>query len=216
MNETAAKKLLKKVVDDYDSIADSFDRTRKNQWKEFEIFLPFIKNGANFADIGCGNGRLLKFLEKHKKLNYVGIDNSSNLLDKAKLENPDANFLLGDMLGIPLDDNSQDIIGSIAAFHHIPSKELRIKAINEFARVMKDKAILLLTVWNLFQKKYEGFIGKNQDYGDQDSFIPWGKSGVDRYYYAFKLDEIKKLLSEKFDIIQYHKGNNFVFVCRKK
>ncbi len=216
MNETVAKKLLKKVVDDYDSIADSFDKTRKNQWREFEIFLPYIKNNANFADIGCGNGRFLKFLEKHKRVNYIGIDNSSNLLDKAKKENPEASFILGDMLEIPLNDNSQDVIGSIAAFHHLPSKELRKTAISEFSRILKENGILLITVWNLFQKKYEKFIGKNPDYGDQDSFIPWGKSGIDRYYYAFKLNELKKILEDKFEMIQYHRGNNFVLICRKK
>lgn len=216
MNEIAAKKLLKKVVEDYNSIADSFDKTRKNQWKEFKILLPYIKTGSNFADIGCGNGRFLKFLNKHKKVNYIGIDNSNKLLEKAKNENPKAKFLLGDMLDIPLDDDTQDIVGSIAAFHHIPSMKLRKIAISEFSRILKKNGILLLTVWNLYQKKYEKYVGKNPKYGNQDSFIPWDKSGINRYYYAFKLDELKKLLGEKFEIIQYHKGNNFVFICKKK
>ena len=216
MNETASKKLLKKVVEDYDSIADSFDKTRKNQWKEFEIFLPYIKNGSNFADIGCGNGRFLKFLNKHKKVDYVGIDNSNKLLEKTKKEYPDTSFLLGDMLEIPLNNETQDVVCCIAAFHHIPSEKFRKIAISEFSRILRKNGTLILTVWNLHQEKYEKYIGKNPNYGLQDAFIPWGKSGIDRYYYAFELDEIKKLLNNKFKIIQSHKGNNFVFVCRKK
>ncbi|NIA01922.1 MAG: methyltransferase domain-containing protein [Nitrospirae bacterium] len=216
MNEIVAKELLKKVVEDYDSIADSFDKTRKNQWKEFEIFLPYIKNGSNFADIGCGNGRFLKFLNKHKKVDYVGIDNSNKLLNKAKKENPDVKFLLGDMLDVPLDKNTQDVVGCIAAFHHLPTEELRKIAVSEFSRILKKNGILILTVWNLYQAKYEKYIGENPNYGPQDSFIPWEKSGINRYYYAFKAKELKKILEEKFEIIQSITGNNFVFVCKKK
>lgn len=214
MDEKTAKILLKKVVDDYDNIADEFDITRKREWKEFEDFLPYIKDGQAIADIGCGNGRFYAFLKKsQKKVNYTGVDNSKKLLEKAKKEHK-TNFIYGDLLKIPLKDKTQDIVVSIAALHHIPTEKLRKKAISNLHRILKKDGILIITVWNLHQPKYEKHIGKK--YGPQDSLIPWGKSGIERYYYAFKPEELKGLLEEKFKVIKFYKENNFVLICRKK
>lgn len=220
MDEKTVKTLLKKVVDDYDNIANEFDTTRKREWKEFEEFLPYIKDGQSIADIGCGNGRFYAFLKKsqthhgiNKKINYTGVDNSKKLLEIAKKEHK-TNFIYGDLLKIPLEDKTQDIVVSIAALHHIPTEKLRKKAISNLHKILKKDGTLIITVWNLHQPKYKKYIGKN--FGPQDSLIPWGKSGIERYYYAFKPDELKGLLKEKFEVIKFYKGNNFVFICRKK
>lgn len=211
MNDEKAKKLLEKVKNDYDAISDEFDITRKREWKEFEIFLADIKDGQHIADIGCGNGRFLEFLNKHKKIEYIGIDNSKNLIKKAK-ETYGDHFKEGDMLEIPLANESQDVVVAIASFHHLPNEKLRKKTLKEFARILKPKGTLLLTAWNLYQGKYDKYFEKDS----QDTYIPWGKSGINRYYYAFKPAELKSLLSDLFEIKQYHKGNNLVFICKKK
>lgn len=215
MDEKTAKSLLKKVVDDYDDISDEFDKTRKNKWKEFETFLPYIKDGDNLADIGCGNGRFYEFLKEYKNINYTGVDNSKSLLDKAKKAH-NVSFIPGDHLRIPIKDKTQDVVVSIASLHHIPSDDYRDKAISELSRILKDKGILILTVWNLFQPKYIKYIGQNHKYDPQDAFIPWGKSGINRYYYAFKEAELERLLEEYFEIKKSYKGNNLVYICKKK
>ncbi|MBL4693823.1 class I SAM-dependent methyltransferase [Candidatus Gracilibacteria bacterium] len=217
MKQKTAQKLLKKVVADYDNIADDFNQTRQHGWKEFESFLPHIKDGDHLADLGCGNGRLQEYLRKHRELNYTGIDNSKELLKHAK-----GNFMEGDLLKIPLKDNSQDVAAAIASFHHIPSKELRKKAAKEIARIIKKDGKLLITVWNLFQPRYKKYIWRSRlkslvsAYDARDTFIPWGKSGVDRYYYAFKAAEIRKILEEHFEILEEKIGNNITLICRKK
>lgn len=217
MKQETAKKVLKKVVADYDNIADEFNQTRQHGWKEFETFLPHIKDGDHLADLGCGNGRLQDFLNKHRKLKYTGIDNSKELLKHAK-----GNFVQGDLLEIPLKDQSQDVATAIASFHHIPSKELRKKSLKEIARIIKKDGKLIITVWNLFQARYKKYIWKSRikslfsDYDSRDTMIPWGKSGVNRYYYAFKPAEIRQLLEVHFEIIEEHIGNNITLICKKK
>ncbi|MFH1192254.1 MAG: class I SAM-dependent methyltransferase [bacterium] len=39
----------------------------------------YVKNGMKILDIGCGNGRLLQALE-NRGIEYVGVDNSRNLI----------------------------------------------------------------------------------------------------------------------------------------
>lgn len=224
MNEKTTKFLLEKVKKDYSNISDDFNKTRKHSWKEFEGFLKYIKNDQKIVDLGCGNGRFYEFIKKHKKIQYTGIDNNSPLLTKAKKTYSEASFIKGDLLKIPIQNGKIDTVISIASFHHIPSIKLKEKAINEIYRILKNKGILIITVWNLFQKKYKRYIWQARikhilsfgKYDSLDTFIPWGKTEVKRYYYAFKFKELKKLLEKKFKILEGYKGNNLVFICRKK
>jgi ubiquinone/menaquinone biosynthesis C-methylase UbiE len=224
MNKKTAKEILEKVKKDYSKISNEFDKTRQNEWSEFKEILPFIKDNSKVTDLGCGNGRLYNFIVKNNKtIKYTGIDNNKDLLKKAK-RNKNTNFILGDMLEIPLKDNSQDSVITIAAIHHIPSKGLREQAIKEIERVLKKNGTLILTAWNLFQPKYKKYtwyslikhIVSFGKYDYKDTLIPWGNSGVKRYYYAFTKKELEKLLEKKFEIIKKVINKNFTYICRKK
>jgi len=227
MKTTTAKSLLKKVVKDYNQISKHFNTTRQYKWTEFEAILPFLEKNKKIIDLGCGNGRFYQFLKDSKlntKLDYTGIDNSSELLTYAKKQHPEAKFTKGDILEIPAKNKSIDTIISIAAIHHIPSKKLREKAFQEIARTLKTKGKLIFTVWNLFQPKYKKYIWKARfkslstlgKYDPRDTLIPWAKTGIERYYYAFTIKEIYKLLKKNnFKIIKEEHGKNFLFICEK-
>lgn len=225
-----AQQILEKVVEDYNSISDEFDRTRQYSWKEFEKFPKYLKEGVQIADIGCGNGRLYNFLqEKLEDFQYIGVDKSPNLIKKAQINFPSEKknaptFITGDLLEIPLDTASQDIVFCIAAFHHLPSKEFRQRGMKELNRILKQDGILILSNWNLFQPKYKKYIWKSRfksllslgRYSPRDTFIPWSNSGVDRYYYAFKTKELQKLLKkENFQILEEEIDRNIVTICKK-
>ncbi|MFA5821413.1 MAG: methionine biosynthesis protein MetW, partial [Candidatus Gracilibacteria bacterium] len=64
----------------YTPIAPSFSRTRHSPWPEFDLLIPYLKTNSTLLDLGCGNGRLYKFLQKHKKVRYLGMDNNKALL----------------------------------------------------------------------------------------------------------------------------------------
>ncbi len=223
MRKTTAISLLKKVIKDYTEISEEFDKTRKNKWEEFDTFLKYIKDKNIVADIGCGNGRFYDFLKKHRTTKYIGIDNNKKLLEKAK-EQKDAKFIKGDLLKIPLKKESVNVVLEIASLHHIPSVELREKAIKEVHRILKNNGIFIVSVWNLFQPKYKKYIRKAflksiftlGKYDPRDTFIPWAKK-TERYYYAFKENELEKLLEKSgFEILEKEKNNNILFICRKK
>ena len=224
------------VTKAYNSIAGEFDQTRKVQWLEFHEFLEYVENDVKILDLGCGNGRVYELL-KEKKIDYLGIDNSSGLIEKARANHSNANFEFADMVDLDLPDNSFDIIFSIASFHHIPGKKLRIQAIKEMHRVLKSDGILILTVWNLFQWKYlkcliksilSSIIHIGLKYAWNDLWIKWGKHPIKRYYHAFLPSELIRYFDnrrwkiEKFYFT--HKGSkvkfwqsfNLCLIARKK
>lgn len=239
MNKETAKQLLKKVKEDYSKIAGEFDKTRQHDWEEFDLFLKYIKNGQKIADLGCGNGRFYKFIKNHRNIHYTGIDNNEKLLKhttklqtdlKSKLSISETNstsakFIKGNLLKIPLKKSNIDIALAIASFHHLPSLKLRQKSLQEIHRILKNKGIFIISVWNLFRPKYKKHIWRARikrilsfgKYDWRDTLIPWGKSGINRYYYAFKEKELEKLLKENgFKIIEKFSGNNLVFICEKE
>ena len=217
---------MKKVKKDYNTISEEFDISRKQSWREFDNFLTHIQENDYIADLGCGNGRFLQFLKEKKiKFKYIGIDNSKNLLKAAEKSHTGHQFIHGDLLDLPLEDNHIDIAASIASLHHIPSRKFRKTAIDEIYRILKPNGIALITVWNLFQPKYKKYIWQSRiksllslgKYDMRDTLIPWGKSGVKRYYYAFTIKEIEKLLENSgFKILKKSTGNNFTFICQKQ
>lgn len=224
MRKKYIETIRSQVKKTYNSIAEEFDRTRQAPWPEFQYFIEFIENNIKVLDLGCGSGRLYEFLKK-KKVRYLGLDNSSSLLDKARQHFPEARFEMGDMVHLDLPDGSFDAVFSIASFHHIPGRALRRQAVSEIYRVLKPDGILILTVWNLFQWKYVAplmrsifsfIIHAGLKYAWNDLWIMWGKHPDWRYYHAFLPREILRYFkSERWSIEDFYfvrKGSRVKFL----
>ena len=229
MKDKKAKKILEDVKTTYNTIAGDFSNTRNRVDNEFEMLKKYIHPDKKILDLGCGNGRLLVFLKgliKEKELiqNYTGVDNSEQLLEIARQKHPGINFILGDQLQIPLKNESCDLIFNIRAFHHIPSKNLRYDALKEMKRVLKDDGILVISVWNLWQKKYfrelTSAMGRCMltagGYDYNDTLIKWGKQRK-RYYHAFTRRELVKTVERGgLKILDFSKvGHDFVITAGK-
>jgi ubiquinone/menaquinone biosynthesis C-methylase UbiE len=100
-----------------------------------------LKN-PKILDAGCGTGQLVKSLSE---IGYTyGIDISKEAIKycrKRKLKN----IRKGSVTQIPFADNSFDIITCLDVIYHQAVKNDN-RAINEFARVLKPKGILILKV----------------------------------------------------------------------
>lgn len=219
MDKKYAEYLLEKTKEDYNLIAEEFSRTRSEIWPETKsLFEKYLIEGEKVLDLGCGNGRYFEYL-KDKKINYFGVDSSEKLIEIAKNKYPTAYFQVADALNLPFPDNFFDKVISIATFHHIPSKEFRIRFLEEAKRVLRPGGILILMVWNFKEFKkfliYFKFIilklfGSKLDFGD---FLePWGKKTV-RYFHYFSQKELASLAKKvnlkilEIGIIRNEKGN---------
>jgi len=204
MNKEIAKNILNDNKNTWNNIAEKFELTRHRVW-DLEPLADYAKSDMKVLDLGCGNGRLYETL-KDKGVEYTGIDISENLIAIAKKNysfcaSPShTQFLIGDGLALPFENNSFDIIYSIAVFHHLPSRALRIQFLKEAKRVLKKDGKIILIVWNLWQRKYFKllvkysllkFLHKSKlDCGDL--YIPW-QNQHQRYHHAFTKKELVKL-----------------------
>ena len=219
MREEYAISLLEKTKRDYEEIAEHFSDTRVKLWKDIIFLADFVKDGDKILDLGCGNGRLFK-LFKSKDIDYIGVDLSKKLIEIARekyKDYPNVKFLVRDALDTGFDENSFDLVYSIALLHQIPSKKYRLQSLNEVNRILKSEGFLILTVWNLWQKKYmrnilKTFFLKIKIPGPtkldfKDTFIPWKKRNgttINRYYHAFTIKELRKIVKEAgFKIIDF-------------
>lgn len=207
MDNQKTQELLNLVKNNYQTIAAEFSITRKKEiWPEIREFAKKINNGDSVLDLGCGNGRLNEALTA-KEINYLGVDNSLELIKLAKLNYPDKKFIFGDILDLNnIANDCYDHIFCLATLQHIPSKELRLKALEQMAIKLNKDGEMVISNWNLWgNKKYRGQLIKNYwlkitgrnnlDYNDL--LFPWknkdGREMSTRYYHAFTKKELKKL-----------------------
>lgn len=207
MNKAQAENILNLVKRNYNEIAASFDATRKKEiWPIMREFAAAVKDGDRVLDAGCGNGRLLEAL-KDKKISYLGIDNSSELIKTARANYPQYEFREADILDLRnMPEQEFDHIFCLAVLQHIPTVELRIRFLKNLVSRLKPAGRLISSTWNLGNMpKYRNLILKNRllklvglyPYEARDLIFSWkdysGQAISNRYYHAFTVREIKEL-----------------------
>ena len=181
----------------YEKIALHFSNTRTYQWSWITEFFDSLKNNSMVYDIGCGNGRNMT----HNNLYFIGIDNCDNFL-KICMDKKLA-VINSNITKIALQDNTADAIICIAVLHHLYTEENRLLALLEMKRLVKSGGKILLSVWSINQPKKTRRSFKN--YGN--NIVVWNKFGeiYERYYYIFKIEELKSLFKKAGLIVINHK-----------
>ena len=197
------------VKDVYEQIAPHFNNTRVYKWSWVIKFLDSLKENSTIYDLGCGNGRNMN----HGNLNFIGIDNCDNFINICKEKK--LNVLNSNITKIPLNNNSADGIICIAVLHHLSTQESRFTALLEMKRLVKSGGKILLSVWSINQPQKTR--RKFNNYGN--NIVLWNSYGkiYERYYYIFKLDEIKNLIKKVGLVIieyEYNCGNE-IFTLMK-
>ncbi len=202
-----------KVKNIYEEIAYHFDNTRPFKWTWVNEFLDKLKLNAIVYDLGCGNGRNM-INNNSKNLIFTGIDNCENFVKICKSKK--LNVLNANITQIPLVSNSADAIICIAVFHHLANIENRINALLEMKRLIKHNGKILLSLWSINQPAKTRRTFNN--YGN--NIVLWNKYGkiYERYYYIFKLEELKNLFNKcGLMILNYdYSCGNEIFTLIKK
>jgi len=234
MDKTTSDNLLRIVHDNYNDIAADFNMTRKKEiWPEIASLASDIKDGDKVLDLGCGNGRLIETI-KDQKTDYLGIDNSEELIKLARVNYPEYRFIVSDILNL---DRAEEIKGRkfnyifcLATLQHLPSRELRVKAVKEMSKFMGINGKIVISNWNMWsQRKYRHLIFKtlfNRIIGNNklefgDVLFPWknsrGEIKSQRYYHAFRKKELLGLAYEVgFKNVNIYKDNyNYWLIIKR-
>ena len=214
MKQEYAEYLTKKTKQDYDAIADDFSRTRAYLWDDLRRFAALVKEGDSLLDFGCGNGRLFELFAGIKNIHYTGIDQACRLIEKAREKHAGAEFICSYSEKLPFPNEYFNIIFAVASLHHIPSERKRLELLAEFKRTLKPGGVIVVVVWNLWQRKYIGLIAQHTlkkisgqsplNWGD--IFVPWKNAGggaaAERYYHAFTTRSLKRVIQKSGFVIQ--------------
>lgn len=193
---------------DYNNFAKTFSKSReKMKWEEIEYFLSSNEfDWKKILDIWCWNWRLLKNIEENniKISSYLWLDLSNWLLEEAKKNHPNSNFLELNMLDLDKLEEKFDIIFFIASFHHLQKLDDRLEVLKKVRNLLWENWKIFLTNWNLiWQEKYK------------NSEINWSENefwSIDfnikiwefyRFYHSFSINELEYLFKKTwFDIIE--------------
>jgi ubiquinone/menaquinone biosynthesis C-methylase UbiE len=231
MDENKISEILSETERGYDEMSEKFSETRSRFWHGLEFISKYTKDGYRILDFGCGNGRLLE-LFTDKNIDYLGLDVSEKLIGLAREKYPEMADKFQKISGsssLTFPENSFNATYSIAVFHHLPSAALRLKITKELFRVLKPQGAIVVTVWNLWQRKYlkyiilnwfGKFLGKS-GLNWNDCYIPFkdnqGKV-FQRYHHAWTRRELKSIFEavgfkiEKCEIID---RKNILLIGRK-
>jgi len=233
MKKEYAEYLLERIRQDYDAIAERFDKTQDYLPPDFSILQDYIDAKDRILDLGCGNGRLKEIVGD--KADYYGVDVSGSLIRIAKAKYPDGKFFVSRPLSLPFEDNFFDKVFCLAVFHHIPSLALRKEFLREVRRVLKSVGQMVLTVWDLNDSKkarrlllkyaFLKIIGKTK-FDFKDIFYPWknsaGKVMANRYIHIFSEKELGKIvesagfaIKEKGILERSPKSKNIFIIAQK-
>lgn len=131
----------------FDSWAKDYDTSVKDDstgdlklFEKYDLVLEsaakmiYQSHAVNVLDIGCGTGNLYGKLNGN--LNFVGMDQSIEMLLQAKHKYPNIKVRLGNFLDKPFEENKFDVVVSTYAFHHLTPYEKQ-KAVSIMMRYLK-------------------------------------------------------------------------------
>ncbi|MGN6714750.1 MerR family transcriptional regulator [Anaerocolumna jejuensis] len=140
---------------DFDSWAENYDTDIRKKGSGLDFYHNYnrvLSTTANailsgkVVEIGIGTGNLAKAALEKGILpeNYIGIDQSVNMLKEARKKCPDILLRIGDFLHLPLENSTCDSIVTSYAFHHCTHEE-KVLAISEMNRILKGQGRIIIT-----------------------------------------------------------------------
>lgn len=202
MNATICDALVALNRDFYARFADPFARTRQGWPAGFTLILPHLKPAANVVDLGCGNGRLLRFLASNGWAgDYAGIDSSAGLLaeaEQAAAAHPQvrARFIHADLMDAGWRRHLRargDAVACLATLHHIPAAANRGRFLAQCKTLLAPDGRLVISTWQFMASErlqrrvlpWETAGLRAEDMEPGDYLVAWGAGAAGHRYCAF-------------------------------
>lgn len=158
MDEQTRRRLNQINRDFYRQAAVEFDATRQRAWPGWERMLDAVVLPLqSVLDIGCGNGRLARYLagRQAQGFTYIGVDNSPKLLAFARCQDPRVKLELleRDVILGALPARSAQLVALFGLLHHVPGADRRRQLLREAARSVLPGGVLALAAWRFYEQE---------------------------------------------------------------
>lgn len=201
----------------FDAWANNYDASVKdNSGDELKLFEKYdyvlehvakIINGSKaekIVDIGCGTANIYEKLAEG--IEYTGIDQSLEMLLKAKNKFPNINLRLGNFLDEPFIENEFDAVVSTYAFHHLNESE-KVRTISLLLKYLKSGGKVIIA--DLM------FLNEAERIKQRDCFYKQGRMDLweiieDEYY--SNIEKIKEYVQFLGCNIKYEHMINFTWI----
>lgn len=131
----------------YDRLAQWFSEVRSTdlamELHHLDRFTSYLKPGAAVLDVGCGNGKPIAVHLLSKGFKVTGIDASVEMLEKARVNIPEATILQMDMRCLIFAEKFDGIIMWHSSFH-LPTDD-QINLIPSLAQNLNPGGVLMFT-----------------------------------------------------------------------
>jgi ubiquinone/menaquinone biosynthesis C-methylase UbiE len=139
-----------------DAFENCFKYSRHQLHKFLKKYLPEDGTGLRLLDSGCGTGHHMVPL-RERGYEVAGVDASKEMLEHARINNPESLILEADVEEIPLPDASFDIILSVEVLRHLPRSA---QTIAEMSRLLKPGGFALVTATPLLNMNGYALLNK--------------------------------------------------------
>lgn len=164
-----------------------------------------VKSGAEkVIDIGCGTGNLCGPISN--KIEVIGIDKSTEMMERAKEKYSSMKFKLGNFLDEAYAKGTADVVVTSYAFHGIKYSE-KEHALNNMVELLKRPGKIIIVDF-IFENEREKQKFK-EDLLEKGKEELW--EAVDCKYYTY-LDKLKEYSANKGFKITYRHIVNFTWI----
>jgi SAM-dependent methyltransferase len=184
---------------DWDEFANNYETALRLRLIFKKVIHPNEIKGSQFLDAGSGGGHF-SAMAAALGAEVYSLDIGKNLLDKVA-KKCKSHRILGNVLNLPLKDNSFQIVLSTEVVEHTSAPK---DALGELARIVKPEGILVVTMpcrlWQPLVRLATKL--KLRPYKGYENFL-W-------------LRDLKRILQRHGFIVEYESGFNFCPIFWKK
>jgi len=163
----------------YNSCAAEYDKSRRREaGPELTLLTNRLRDGAAVLDIGCGAGvPIARTLVQ--RFAVTCVDFSGEMISRARVNVPQATFILGDIMSAELPPSHFDAAVAFYSIFHLPREE-HPELLRRIYGWLKPGGYLLATLSYLNEAPYT-----------EDDYM-----GVTMYWSNYGLEDYKKIIEE--------------------